>query len=365
MTTASPHDDPAKAFSLADLEYDVPPELIAQTPSQRRQDARLLVLDRGADRLTDGGIVDLPGLLRPGDLLVLNDTQVLPAKFTARRATGGALVGLFLAEESSGVWRVLLRGARRVRVGETLTLAGLTGASVHLELTENCGQGEWCGRVSPAGSPKELLARVGETPLPPYIRREQPDPETADADRTRYQTVFARTPGAVAAPTAGLHLTDELLHTVQAAGVELAYVTLHVGIGTFKPLRTPELDKHVMHTERYQLPKETCEAVKACRARGGRVVAVGTTSVRVLESAAKFDPERTVEPRSGTTGLFIYPPYRFGVTDALLTNFHWPESTLLALVMALAGIERIKRAYRHAIAQRYRLFSFGDAMFIC
>ena len=252
-----------------------------------------------------------------------------------------------------------------MRVGETLNLQGRGGTDVQLELTENCGKGEWRGRVSPAGTPEELLARVGETPLPPYIRREQPDTEAAQADRTRYQTVFARTPGAVAAPTAGLHLTDDLLQTVQAAGVEIAYVTLHVGIGTFQPLRTPELDKHVMHTERYQLTAQAADAVTACRARGGRVVAVGTTSVRVLESAAKFDPERTVEPRSGTTDLFIYPPYRFGVVDALLTNFHWPQSTLLALVMAFAGVERIKQAYRHAIAQRYHLFSFGDAMFIC
>lgn len=365
MTAANPGDAGATTFSLADLEYDVPPELIAQTPTARRQDARLLVLERGGNRLEDRSITDLPGLLRPGDLLVLNDTQVLPAKFSARRRTGGTLTGLFLVEEEPGSWRVLLRGARRVRVGETLTLPSRFGAPVHLELKESYGHGEWCGAVSPIGPPEELLARVGETPLPPYIRRAQPDAATEDADRIRYQTVFARTPGAVAAPTAGLHLTAELMESIRDLGVELAYVTLHVGIGTFQPLRTPELDKHVMHTERYQLPKETSKAVAACRERGGRVVAVGTTSVRVLESAARFDAARTVEPRSGTTDLFIYPPYRFGVVDALLTNFHWPQSTLLALVMALAGVERIKGAYRHALERRYRFFSFGDAMFIC
>ena len=358
-------DDPPAPFDVELLDYEVPEELVAQTPADRRDAARLLVLNRTGSDQRDLHVRDLPNLLRPGDLLVLNDTRVLPARCLLRRATGGRLEGLFLDEPEPGVWRMMLKGSRKVRPRETLAFEPPHDAQpLLLTLTTNLGGGEWLGRVSEDEPALALLERVGQTALPPYIRRDAPTPEREAEDRTRYQTVFARTPGAVAAPTAGLHLTPELLDRLRQLGVETTYVTLHVGIGTFQPLRVQRLADHDMHVERYELPAEAAEAVAACRGRGGRVVAVGTTSVRVLESAATDDPLRPVAASAGTTQLFIYPPYRFRAVDGLLTNFHWPRSTLIALVMALAGVERIQSAYRHAIAERYRLFSFGDAMLI-
>jgi len=354
----------ATKFPIEELDYALPPELIAQTPAARREDARLLVVDRATSGLRDGSIVDLPDLLLPGDLLILNDTKVLPAKFTARRKTGGAVPGLFIEEESRGRWRALLEGSKRLRIGEVLTVEAHEGPPVSLELLARDEGGHWDVRVEAEGSVEQILDRIGQTPLPPYIRRSAADRAADAIDRDRYQTVYAQRPGAVAAPTAGLHLTKPLLDRLRSRGVDIAFVTLHVGLGTFKPVTANDLSRHVMHAERYELPQETAEAVKACRRRGGRVVAVGTTTVRVLESSHDAGDARTVHPGCGSTTLLIYPPYDFRVVDVLLTNFHLPKSTLLALVMAFAGVERTRRAYAHAVEQRYRFYSFGDAMLV-
>ncbi len=353
-------------FSLADIDYHLPDGMIAQQPLPRRDASRLLVLNRVSGSPVDGRITDLPGLLRPGDLLVLNDTKVVPAKFVARRATGGKVVGLFVREPASGEWEVMLEGSRRLRVGEQLSVSwkGNAGA-VTLTLSEFQGRGFWRVTVDAEGPAWEILDRIGVTPLPRYIRRDEPGTAGDMDDRSRYQTVYARRPGAIAAPTAGLHLTDALLEELRGRHVETAFVTLHVGVGTFKPIEVDDVSRHTMHAEWFELPPEAVEAVGACRKRGGRVVAVGTTSVRVLESSVGEPREaRSVRPASGMTDVYIYPPYRFGVVDAILTNFHLPKSTLLALVMAFAGIENIRRAYRHAIERKYRFYSYGDAMLI-
>ena len=354
----------AGKFSIEELDYLLPAELIAQTPPPRREDARLLLVNRAADTIRDRCIADLPDLLRSGDLLVLNDTKVLPAKFTARRKTGGGVPGLFVDEECPGRWRVLLEGSKRLRIGEILAIGSPGGPPASMELLTGHGGGEWSVQVSAAGTVEEILNRVGQAPLPPYIHRNTHDWNTDQLDRDRYQTVYAQRPGAIAAPTAGIHFTEPLLDRLRGAGVDVAFVTLHVGLGTFKPIVVDDLSEHVMHAERYDLPTATAEAVEACRARGGRVVAVGTTTVRVLESSAALCDSRAIHPDDGSTGLFIYPPYEFRTVDVLLTNFHLPKSTLLALVMAFAGVERARRAYAHAIKHRYRFFSFGDAMLI-
>jgi S-adenosylmethionine:tRNA ribosyltransferase-isomerase len=359
-----PIDNSGSDFDLEELDYELPEELIAQRPLPQRDASRLLTVDRSSGEVHDTEIGELPELLRPGDLLVSNDTKVLPAKFTARRRSGGKVGGLFVSEERPGLWLVMLQGSRRLRVRETLAVGPATEAETTLTLEESCGEGYWRVRVGVSGTAEEVLERIGETPLPPYIHRKHASTEVETEDRSRYQTVFAKRPGAIAAPTAGLHLTQSLFDRIRARGVTTAFVTLHVGVGTFKPISVKHVSEHIMHSEWYELSEETAEAVKACRARGGRVVAVGTTSVRVLESAATPSPERLVQAGRGMTALFIYPPYRFGVVDAMLTNFHLPMSTLLAMVMAFAGVENIRQAYRHAVDRRYRFYSYGDAMFI-
>jgi S-adenosylmethionine:tRNA ribosyltransferase-isomerase len=357
--------DQAVRFDIADLDYCLPAELIAQQPPPSREDARLLVVNRATSSLSDAQIVDLPDLLSAGDLLILNDTKVLPARVFARRMTGGVVAGLFVREEAPGRWEVMLQGSRRLRVGERLCVAAITGGPIELELIESLGEGHWVVEVDSPGPAEEVLARIGRAPLPPYIRRDSSaDPRDLE-DRERYQTVFAQRPGAIAAPTAGLHLTRPLLDAIRTRGIETAFVTLHVGAGTFKPISADRLDDHIMHSECYDLPQCTADAVRACRDRGGRVIAVGTTSVRVLESAAVGPgADRTVEPRAGVTDLFIFPPYQLQVVDAMLTNFHLPRSTLLALVMAMGGIDYTRRAYEHAVRERYRFYSYGDAMLI-
>ncbi len=350
-------------FEIDELEYSLPKSLIAQQPTSARDGARLLTLERSTGRLSDDRIIDLPNLLRPGDLLVLNDTKVLPAKFTARRKTGGKVPGLFVAEERHSEWCVALRGSRRLWVGEALTV-GDAAAPLVMVLLEPLGDGQWRVRVESEETLDRILKRIGSTPLPPYIHRDSEEPLTNGADPQRYQTVYACRPGAIAAPTAGLHFTPALLDRIRVRGVQLAFVTLHVGIGTFKPIASPSLDQHIMHSEWFDLPAATAEAVRACRSRNGRVVAVGTTSARVLESAAIAADPRLVRARQGTTELFIYPPHRVSTIDALLTNFHLPRSTLLALVMAFAGIDTVRKAYAHAIEQAYRFYSYGDAMLI-
>jgi S-adenosylmethionine:tRNA ribosyltransferase-isomerase len=360
-----PTHDGSPAFKLSDLEYSLPEELIAQKPLPQRDASRMLNIDRADGQINDAVIADLPEVLQPGDLLVLNDTKVLPAKFIARRRTGGKVRGLFVAEERPGIWRVMLEGSRRLRAGEALSVAATPGEEVTLTLEQSYAEGHWRVGVDASGTVEEVLERIGQAPLPPYIHRGSDGPAVDLDDRSRYQTVYARRPGAIAAPTAGLHLTQTLLDQICARGVEITLVTLHVGVGTFRPISAELVSQHVMHAEWYELSPATADAVRACRERGGRVVAVGTTAVRTLESAAtEHSGDRLVQPGSGATELFIYPPRRFRVVDALLTNFHLPRSTLLALVMAFAGIEHIRRAYRHAIERRYRFYSYGDAMFI-
>jgi len=353
-----------RGFSVSDLDCALPDDLIAQHPLPNREDSRLLVVDRATGTLNDRGVTDLPDLLTPGDLLILNDTRVLPAKFTARRRTGGRVRGLFVLEERPGDWRVMLEGSRRLRAGESLDVIAAGKAAGTMRLLDQYGQGEWRVAVNCRGTVEQVLERIGQTPLPPYIKRDNGDRTTDLEDRARYQTVYARRDGAVAAPTAGLHLTDSLLERIGEAGVVIAYVTLHVGLGTFKPIDVAEITQHEMHSERYEVTEETARGVRQCRERGGRVVAVGTTAVRTLESSAVPGLQRVVQAGSGATDLFIYPPYDFRVVDVMMTNFHLPRSTLLALVMAFAGMDLARRAYEHAIAERYRFYSYGDAMLI-
>ncbi len=315
-----------------------------------------------------GGVVsdrmfgDLPSILQAGDLLVLNDTRVVPAKFSARRATGGRIDGLFLHERADGAWDVLLRSAGRCRVGERLVFDERFGI-----ILESRGQkGQWQVRPDPPAPAADILDVVGVTPLPPYIRR--PGPMADQDDRQSYQTVFASTPGAVAAPTAGLHFTESLLGDLESRGVGSTRVTLHVGMGTFAPVKAASLAEHHMHSEWYNLPPSAAADIERTRAAGGRIVAVGTTAVRVLESAARNDGP--LAACSGWTDIFIYPPGEFALVDALITNFHLPASTLIMLVAAFCtpgstdGIEMILNAYRQAVGREYRFFSYGDAMII-
>lgn len=342
-----------------DFDFDLPRELVAQEPPVRREDARLLVLGRRDGTLADRGIVDLPGLLRPGDLLVVNDTRVLAARLLVRRRSGGRGEVLLTGPTGAGEWDALVRSGGSLRAGEVLLLERSEGS---VRLVERLGGGRW--RVAPVGEGfDELMERGGKMPLPPYIRREDDDPRDA-ADRERYQTVYARRPGAIAAPTAGLHLTPALLDRIRERGAAVAQVTLHVGIGTFRPLTEGDLSRHEMHAERYEIPVDAAAAIRAARGAGGRVVAVGTTSVRALEGAAEVSTDGLPAPGPGATELFITPGFEFRVVDALLTNFHLPRSTLLCLVSAFAGRESIRCAYAHAVAARYRFFSYGDAMFI-
>ena len=345
------------------LHYDLPAELIAQAPAETRSASRLLVLDRSSGRLTDSQFAYLGDFLRPGDCLVLNDTKVLPARFFLCRQTGAALEALFLAERNGqqGVWEVMLKGARKVKPGERLHIKDRHGQdSCAAALVEKKTEGVCLLKVEAQGSAETVLEKVGFPPLPPYIWRDG-DPIQAEQDQQRYQTVYARRPGAVAAPTAGLHFTEPLLNQLRDSGIRFASVTLHVGTGTFRPVTAEELEQHEIHSEWFQLDQANAETINAARAAGGRVVAVGTTGTRVLETAAT---EGRVKPAEGDTKLFITPGYRFHIVDAMITNFHLPRSTLLALVAAFAGLQEILAAYHHAIEQRYRFYSYGDAMLI-
>jgi S-adenosylmethionine:tRNA ribosyltransferase-isomerase len=344
---------------LKELQFELPDELIAQRPAEPRDASRLLVLDRASGRIEHRTFRDIRRYLRPGDCLGLNDTRVIPARFFCRRATGGRIEGLYL-HQTKELWRVLLKPASRLRVGERLTCAS---GECGLVLCKRGARGEWDVRPEPAAEPLELLSRIGQTPLPPYIHR--PDKPDQD-DEQRYQTVYASRAGAAAAPTAGLHFTPELLEELRAAGVNTAMLTLHVGLGTFAPITADDLALHHMHAEYYRIDERTIARLNATRAAGGRIVAVGTTTVRVLESLeGEFGGGGMAERlRSGWTDVFIYPPYRYRNVDRLLTNFHLPGSSLLALVMAFAGVEEIRAAYAAAVAERYRFYSYGDAMLI-
>ena len=348
------------------FDYELPPDRIAQDPVEPRDAARLLVLPpEGPPR--DRLVRDLPDLLRPGDLLVLNDTRVIPARVHGRKPTGGRVELLFaerLAGRAAGgtvreTWRVLLGASRAPREGSEIELPGGWRARV----VRGPGPGgEAHVEVAGPGAVRDLLDRHGEPPLPPYIRRAPADPRLA-RDRERYQTVFARRAGAVAAPTAGLHFAPRLLARLAERGVRATRVTLHVGEGTFRPVRVRTLDQIRLHRERFEVPGEAARAIGETRRAGGRVVAVGTTVTRALESRPP-SPDGGPEPGAGSTDLFIGPGFRFRFIDVLLTNFHLPRSTLLMLVAAFAGRERVLAAYRHAVASGYRFYSYGDAMLV-
>jgi len=336
----------------ADFAYDLPEELIAQTPLAERSASRLLTLDGSTGTLADRSIRDFPALLREGDLLVFNDTRVVAARLVGFKPSGGR-VEIFL-ERAVGEREALvqLRASKAIR--EELEIA-TEGGAVRVVSKE----GDLWKVALPAPT-LEFFEKWGEVPLPPYIHR-APDA----ADRQRYQSIFARYAGAVAAPTASLHFDDELMRAIEARGVQRAFVTLHVGAGTFQPVRTDDLESHVMHAEWVSVGAETCEAIMRTRAAGGRVVSIGTTVARALESAALAAPaRRELCPYSGDTRLFISPGFKFRVVDALLTNFHLPESTLLMLVSAFAGRDKVLAAYEHAVREKYRFFSYGDAMFV-
>jgi S-adenosylmethionine:tRNA ribosyltransferase-isomerase len=341
------------------FDYWLPAERIAQRPADRRDRSRLLRLDRASGSLGHHHFVELPAILRPGDLVVLNDTRVLPARLVLRRRTGSRVDGLFVRALADGCWEMMLRGRGRIRAGETLGVEG--DAAQSIELLAPGGEGLWRVAPRPAVEAADLLDRAGGAPLPPYIQRKEADAPLGRLDRERYQTVYAEVPGAIAAPTAGLHFTAELLAALASRGIETAHLTLHVGLGTFKPVTAARVEDHRMHAERFHLPGATAEAVRRARGEGRRVVAVGTTTVRVLESAARSGGLREAE---GETDLFIYPPFQFEAVDALLTNFHLPRSTLLMLVAAFAGREPLLRAYQAAIDEGYRFYSYGDACLI-
>jgi S-adenosylmethionine:tRNA ribosyltransferase-isomerase len=342
-------------IDLAAFDYSLAPERIAQQPPAERDGARLLVLSRGDGTVAHAQIRELPARLRPGDLLVRNATRVRPARLRGRKASGGQAEALLLGPEpeARGRYRALLRAAGRLRVGQKLRF-GPGAGGLDAELV---GLGEG-GEVVLAFAPDADPYALGETPLPPYIRREAPRSEDAE----RYQTTYARVPGSVAAPTAGLHLSERLLARIAARGVACAEVVLHVGWGTFRPLRPEDLADGRLHAEPFELPESAAEAIAATRDRGGRVVAVGTTTARVLESRARDDG--SLRPGRGETDLFLRPGSPFRVVDALLTNFHLPRSSLLLLVAAFAGREPVLAAYAEAIRAGYRFYSYGDAMLI-
>ena len=344
---------------LDQYDYQLPQHLIAQTPVANRADARLLVACRNRNSLSHRHIRDLPELLKTNDCLVINDTRVLPARLVGyRTGTGGHWEGLFLEADARGFWRLMCKTRGKLLPDETITLlnnAGQDDASLLLVAKET--DGTWIVRPQTSDQTFALLQRVGRVPLPPYIRHG----EMLEADRERYQTVFAEKPGAIAAPTAGLHFTESLMHGLEEQGVTICRLTLHVGIGTFRPITSELLADHQMHSEWGEIAQQTVDRIAACRERGGRVVAVGTTSVRLLETAAAAG---TLAPFTGNTDLFIRPPYEFRAVDALLTNFHLPRTTLLVLVRTFGGDVLIRRAYEEAIREEYRFYSYGDAMLI-
>ena len=351
-------------MKTSDFYFDLPEELIAQVPLQNRTDSRLLVLDKNDGTLQHSHFRDLLQFLRPGDRLVLNDTKVLPARLIGHRIDSGTQVEILLLKRLSSedikrhtlnegcIWEALAGPGKRARVGHRLTFGdGRLTATIVKVLPD----GNRLVRFDFEGVFEEILDQLGQMPLPPYIHEKL-------EDRDRYQTVYAREEGSAAAPTAGLHFTQELLTKLQENGIDISYVTLHVGLGTFRPVKVDNIQEHVMHREIYHIDEETAHAINETKKRSGRVIAVGTTSCRTLESAA-IAPG-VVQSGSSETGIFIYPGYEFKILDALITNFHLPESTVIMLVSALAGHEAVLNAYNEAVKERYRFFSFGDAMFI-
>ncbi len=346
-----------------DFRYELPPGAIAQEPAEPRDSARMLVHEVAGARTRHRRIADLVDELAPEDLLVVNDTRVRPARLFGRRSSGGRVELLLIAPAPGGAWRAMVRPARKLRVGEEFEVdGGWTARALEREGDGAFWSIELRDPSDPSGSVPELLERAGRMPLPPYITREPEGDPRDGMDRERYQTVYARESGAVAAPTAGLHFTPELLDELRGRGVRRAEVTLHVGLGTFLPVTAERLEDHRMHAETYTVPESTAQAVAACRRAGGRVIAVGTTSVRALESCAQVGGELVAG--SGDTRLFLKPGDRFRVVDGLLTNFHLPCSTLLMLVSAFAGRERTLSLYLEALELGYRFYSYGDAMML-
>ena len=339
-------------MKTSDFNFELPQELIAQTPLERRDASRLMTLDRATGQTGHHHFYDLPNFLRPGDCLVMNDSRVLPARLIGHRPTGGACEVLLLTDRGEGRWECLVRPGRKLRPGAQVSFGdGQLTATVAEELED----GKRLVQFHYQGIFLEILEQLGKMPLPPYIKAELRDNE-------RYQTVYSRVMGSAAAPTAGLHFTPELLQQIREMGVQECWVTLHVGLGTFRPVKAEDIQDHEMHSEFCMIPRETAEIVNETKRRGGRVICVGTTSCRTVESFAAEDG--TLSERSGWTNIFIYPGYRFKVLDGLITNFHLPQSTLIMLVSALAGREHVLAAYEEAVRERYRFFSFGDAMFI-
>lgn len=340
-------------MKTSDFYYDLPQELIAQTPLERRDGSRLMTLDKDTGAVGHAHFYDLPRYLRPGDCLVLNDSRVLPARLIGRRdPSGGAVEVLLLTDKGDKVWECLVRPGRKLKPGARVVFGD---GELSAQIVEELPGGNRLVRFEYEGIFLEVLERLGKMPLPPYIKAEL-------QDRERYQTVYSREVGSAAAPTAGLHFTKELLRQVEEMGVKVCTVTLHVGLGTFRPVSEEDLEEHDMHSEFCTISRETADTINAVKAAGGRVVCVGTTSCRTLESWAAEDG--TLKESSGWTSIYIYPGYRFKVMNALVTNFHLPESTLIMLVSAFAGRENVLAAYEEAVRERYRFFSFGDAMFI-
>lgn len=340
-------------MNVSDFRFDLPEELIAQHPAEKRDCSRLMVLDKQTGEVSHETFYQIKEHLQPGDCLVLNDTRVIPARlYGVKEETGGAIEFVLLRRIEGDVWEVILKPGRRAKPGARFVFGE---GELKAEILEIGEQGNRIVQFFYDGIFEEVLDRVGNMPLPPYIKEKL-------EDRERYQTVYSKHEGSAAAPTAGLHFTNELLDDIRAMGVEVHFVTLHVGLGTFRPVKTERVEDHPMHAEFYTVSEETAHAVNRAKAEGRRVIAVGTTSVRTLESA--WDQEQGLVAKSDNTSIFIYPGYEFKVIDALITNFHLSESTLLMLVSTLAGRENILNAYRIAVEERYRFFSFGDAMFI-
>ncbi len=335
----------------SDFWFDLPEELIAQTPLDKRDESRLLVVDKNTGAMEHKSFHDLPSLLRKGDCLVLNDSRVLPARLLGSRESGGAVEILLLKDLGDNRWECLSRPGRKTRPGTKLIFGN---GELKAEVKEVTEGGNRIVEFYYEGIFLEVLERLGKMPLPPYIHEELKDSE-------RYQTVYSKELGSAAAPTAGLHFTNELLDEIRAKGVKTAFVTLHVGLGTFRPVKEENIEDHDMHSEFCMIPRETADIVNETKKNGGRIISVGTTSCRTLESFAEEDG--TLKASSGWTDIFIYPGYRFKCIDALITNFHLPESTLIMLVSALAGRENVLNAYKAAVENRYRFFSFGDACF--
>ena len=340
-------------MKTSDFYYDLPSELIAQTPLEKRDESRLLCLDKATGEWSHHHFYELPDFLRAGDCLILNNSRVLPARLLGRRLPGGgACEVLLLQDKGDKVWECLVRPGKHLREGARVSFGD---GELTAEIAEVLPDGNRLVRFDYNGIFLEVLERLGKMPLPPYIKEELQDQE-------RYQTVYSKVNGSAAAPTAGLHFTPELLERIAAKGVGVGYVTLHVGLGTFRPVKEDEIEQHDMHSEYCTIPQETADLINRTKANGGRVICVGTTSCRTIESWAGEDG--TMTATGGWTNIYIYPGYRFKVMDALVTNFHLPESTLIMLVSALAGREHVLASYEEAVRERYRFFSFGDAMFI-